>query len=135
MAYLKQPTGRSNPSRTRGSLIMLHRLGLLLALSCLSVGAGAETIVYGQVLASEPIAHPQAASLAAACEATPPARSEGLAARLRWELREKPMLLERCTLAKQPSGYRVTYRWNGQSFTQELPFDPGERIALRLDVE
>ena len=111
--------------------------GVWVLLACLSLasGAAAETIVYGQVLASEPISHPEAAALSAACEEAPPARADGLAARLRWELKDKPKLLEQCALAREPSGYRVTYRWNGQRFTQELPFDPGERIALRLDVD
>jgi uncharacterized protein YcfJ len=31
-------------------------------------------------------------------------------------------------------GYRVTYRYNGQKYRTEMPYDPGERIRVRVDV-
>jgi uncharacterized protein YcfJ len=31
-------------------------------------------------------------------------------------------------------GYRVTYEYNGREFTTRLPYDPGERIRVRVAV-
>jgi uncharacterized protein YcfJ len=31
-------------------------------------------------------------------------------------------------------GYRVTYEYNGREFTTRMPYDPGERIRVRVDV-
>lgn len=31
-------------------------------------------------------------------------------------------------------GYSVTYRYNGQKYRTEMPYDPGERIRVRVDV-
>ncbi|MEM6707428.1 MAG: hypothetical protein AAF648_01455 [Pseudomonadota bacterium] len=94
----------------------------------------AQTIVYGQVLSSEPVFAGAAQDAQALCEIEPPPESAGLMTRLRWDLEERALLMQRCEDAREPSGYIVRYRWNGRIFTQELPFDPGERIALRLDV-
>lgn len=31
-------------------------------------------------------------------------------------------------------GYKVTYRYNGQRYTTEMPYDPGREIRVRVDV-
>jgi len=31
-------------------------------------------------------------------------------------------------------GYRVTYRYNGQKYRTEMPYDPGNKIRVRVDV-
>ena len=31
-------------------------------------------------------------------------------------------------------GYRVVYRYNGQKYMTEMPYDPGNRIRVRVDV-
>jgi uncharacterized protein YcfJ len=31
-------------------------------------------------------------------------------------------------------GYRVTYRYHGQKYRTEMPYDPGQRIRVRVDV-
>ena len=31
-------------------------------------------------------------------------------------------------------GYRVTYEYNGRQYHTEMPYDPGERIRVRVDV-
>jgi uncharacterized protein YcfJ len=31
-------------------------------------------------------------------------------------------------------GYRVTYAYNGREYTTQMPYDPGERIRVRVDV-
>ena len=31
-------------------------------------------------------------------------------------------------------GYRVTYRYNGQKYMTEMPYDPGRRIRVRVDI-
>jgi uncharacterized protein YcfJ len=33
------------------------------------------------------------------------------------------------------SGYRVTYEYGGRSYTTILPYDPGRRLAVRVNVE
>jgi len=48
--------------------------------------------------------------------------------------------VQRCETRYQESreeridGYRVTYRFNGQKYVTEMPYDPGERIRVRVDV-
>lgn len=32
-------------------------------------------------------------------------------------------------------GYDVTYRYNGRHYTTRMPYDPGNRIPVRVDVE
>ena len=31
-------------------------------------------------------------------------------------------------------GYRVTYRYHGQKYMTEMPYDPGQKIRVRVDV-
>ncbi len=31
-------------------------------------------------------------------------------------------------------GYRVTYRYHGQKYVTEMPYDPGKRIRVRVDI-
>jgi uncharacterized protein YcfJ len=31
-------------------------------------------------------------------------------------------------------GYRVTYQYNGRSYTTRLPYDPGEKMRVRVAV-
>jgi len=35
---------------------------------------------------------------------------------------------------KRIDGYSVTYRYNGQRYRTEMPYDPGRRIRIRVDV-
>ncbi len=48
--------------------------------------------------------------------------------------------VERCDTRYQESrekridGYRVTYRFNGQKYVTEMPYDPGESLRVRVDV-
>lgn len=48
--------------------------------------------------------------------------------------------VQRCETRYQESreervdGYRVTYRFNGQKYVTDMPYDPGERIRVRVDV-
>lgn len=32
------------------------------------------------------------------------------------------------------NGYRVTYRYHGQTYMTEMPYDPGRRLRIRVDV-
>ena len=32
------------------------------------------------------------------------------------------------------NGYRVTYRYHGQKYVTEMPYDPGSKIRVRVDV-
>lgn len=31
-------------------------------------------------------------------------------------------------------GYKVTYRYNGQKYVTQMPYDPGQKIRVRVDV-
>lgn len=48
--------------------------------------------------------------------------------------------IERCETRFQASqeeridGYRVTYRYHGQKYSTVMPYDPGNRIRVRVDV-
>ena len=35
---------------------------------------------------------------------------------------------------KQIDGYRVLYHYHGQRYVTEMPYDPGNRIRVRVDV-
>jgi uncharacterized protein YcfJ len=53
---------------------------------------------------------------------------------------ERPYDVERCEVRYEQSyeeridGYRVTYVYNGRTQTTRLPYDPGDRIRVRVDV-
>ncbi|MCC7461530.1 MAG: glycine zipper 2TM domain-containing protein [Gammaproteobacteria bacterium] len=38
-------------------------------------------------------------------------------------------------LERQIDGYRVTYRYNGRDYRTQLPYEPGERIRVRIAVD
>jgi uncharacterized protein YcfJ len=52
--------------------------------------------------------------------------------------RERPV--ERCEVHYRDSwdervdGYRVTYEYAGREYTTQMPYDPGERVRIRIDV-
>ena len=54
------------------------------------------------------------------------------------EHRSRPV--ERCATRhrehreKRIDGYRVTYRYNGQKYRTEMPYDPGKKIRVRVDI-
>jgi len=49
-------------------------------------------------------------------------------------------LVERCEVHYRDSwderidGYRVTYEYGGRDYTTRMPYDPGERVRIRIDV-
>ena len=58
--------------------------------------------------------------------------------RYRTEVYSRPV--ERCSTTMQQhqeeriEGYRVVYRYNGQKYATEMPYDPGREIRVRVDV-
>lgn len=60
------------------------------------------------------------------------------AARKYSEVREE--VVERCqiryesTYEERIDGYRVTYEYNGREYTTRLPYDPGEKMRVRVAV-
>ena len=48
--------------------------------------------------------------------------------------------MQRCDVRYEESweeridGYRVSYEYNGRQFTTRLPYDPGRKIRVRVDV-
>ncbi len=53
---------------------------------------------------------------------------------------ERPYEVERCDVRydedfeERIDGYRVTYLYNGREHTTRLPYEPGDRIRVRVDV-
>jgi uncharacterized protein YcfJ len=53
---------------------------------------------------------------------------------------ERPYEVERCDVRydeeyeERIDGYRVTYEYNGRRQTTRLPYDPGDKIRVRVDV-
>lgn len=53
----------------------------------------------------------------------------------------QPYDVERCSVRydedyeRRVEGYRVTYVYHGREHTTRLPYDPGDRIRVRVDVE
>jgi uncharacterized protein YcfJ len=37
--------------------------------------------------------------------------------------------------ATRTNGYSVTYVYHGRSYTTEMPYDPGERVHITVDVQ
>jgi uncharacterized protein YcfJ len=61
---------------------------------------------------------------------------------VRYEERDsRPYDVERCDVRydedyeRHIDGYRVTYLYNGREHTTRLPYDPGDRIRVRVDVQ
>jgi uncharacterized protein YcfJ len=54
---------------------------------------------------------------------------------------ERPHDVQRCDVRYDENyeqhidGYRVTYVYNGRQFTTRLPYDPGDQIRVRVDVQ
>ncbi len=97
----------------------------------------AQRVVYGDVIAVEPLGD-DTGSEPQACELAPkPEASAGLAEVLAWDLVERPESEARCeaALAQRVQGYRVTYEWNGHRFEDVLPSHPGKRIPLTLEID
>ncbi len=46
--------------------------------------------------------------------------------------------VERCRTVQEvrevPSGYDVTYRYGGRDFVTRMPFDPGRRVRIAVDI-
>ena len=48
--------------------------------------------------------------------------------------------MQRCTTSdivreeERIDGYNVTYRYNGQKYRTRMPYDPGDRLRIRVDV-
>ncbi|MBI3560946.1 MAG: glycine zipper 2TM domain-containing protein [Gammaproteobacteria bacterium] len=54
--------------------------------------------------------------------------------------REDVSYQDRCTVRQvahneeRTEGYRVTYRYKGETFTTRLPYDPGKQLRIRVNV-
>lgn len=61
-------------------------------------------------------------------------------ARRRAEVGTQERVVQRCATRyerdyeERIDGYRVTYEYNGREFTTRLPYDPGDRMRVRVDV-
>jgi len=105
-------------------------IGLLVPLAILS-GPSAlalERIVYGEVTGVTPVTRNSAIQPPADCGARP--RDADLFTLLSWDLRADCHVESRSTVV----GYRVTYRWDGRTYTARMDQHPGKEIPLRLRI-
>ncbi len=57
------------------------------------------------------------------------------------EIERRPVTreVERCRTIQEvrevPVGYDVTYRYGGREFTTRMPFDPGRRLRVAVDIQ
>ena len=57
------------------------------------------------------------------------------------EVERRPVTreVERCRTVQEvrevPVGYDVTYRYGGREFTTRMPFDPGRRLRVAVDIQ
>ncbi len=89
-----------------------------------------ERVVWGEVTSVQPITEQLEFPPPASCRAAKPANDAGLAALLAWDL-QKHCIARRET---KTLGYRVSYRWDGRTYTQVMDEDPGRRIPLLLKI-
>jgi len=61
-------------------------------------------------------------------------------ARQRYGVEEVARPVRRCETTfeerreERINGYRVTYRYNGQKYMTEMPYDPGRKLRIRVDI-
>ena len=104
----------------------------MVALTLAGVGNTAEFTAEAEVVSAEPIVRYRAEVRRAESCIDRPARDQGLAALLRWDLaagtcRERERY-------ESVDGYRVTYRWNGRLYEQTLAEDPGATLPVSIRV-
>lgn len=106
------------------SAARLAVLSVLLGAQCSPVFA-AEMRAEAQVV--EVVALGGDAAAQPACQPAKPATDVGLTALLAWDLRVD------CP-ASPPSAskYRVYYRWDGRTYSRDMPEPPGATIPLRV---
>jgi uncharacterized protein YcfJ len=89
-------------------------------------GRGRDAATAAGVVIGAGLGHQQAQRRIAAANAPPPPPRE--------------YTVQRCetrytnTMEERIDGYRVTYEYNGRRQVTELPYKPGERIRVRVDV-
>lgn len=101
----------------------------LLGVSSASANSG-EHIVWGHVTDVQPITERREFTPPESCFAPKPGSEQGLAARLAWDLNKRCVAPART----RTLGYRVSYRWDGRTYTQVMDEDPGRRVPLRLNI-
>lgn len=123
--------GRREPERGAGSMILGGIIGAAIGHQ-FGHGDGRRAATVAGAVVGSAIGHDAAARREAASGRYPPPR----------EYREtRPYDVERCDVRydeeyeRHVEGYRVTYEYNGQTHTTRLPYDPGDRIRVRVDVQ
>ena len=102
-----------------------------LGIAAFEVSASSERLVWADVDRVEPIQQiVYSPSKDQSCWQVP-ARREGLVARLSWDLRTD--CADQKTL--RVDGYRVHYRWAGRNYVHTMDNPPGEKIALKVEVD
>ncbi len=120
--------GRREPEHAAGSMILGGLIGAAIGNQFGHGGGRRAATVAGAVIGTA-IGHDNAA------------RREGNYGYASREYREtRPYDVERCNVRyddeyeRRVDGYRVTYVYNGRTQTTRLPYDPGDRIRVRVDV-
>ena len=109
------------------------RLAVLLLLLPAIAGARVhERVVWADVIDVEPlIERERHEPRAAVCFEEKPIRASGLGALLAWDLAADCSVRE----TAKTRHYRVRYAWAGREYQHVTDKHPGNRIALRLEVE
>ena len=123
------PPGGHEPHRgAAGSMILGGIIGAALG-NQIGSGDGRRAATVAGAIIGSAVGHDVAMRRAAASGYRPTAYRE-----------TRPYEVERCDVRydeeyeERIDGYRVTYVYNGKEYTTRLPYDPGDRIRIRVDV-
>ncbi len=121
--------GPREPHRAAGSMILGGLIGAAIGNQIGSGGGRRAATVAGAVIGTA-VGHDAAAN-----------RQDRFGNYGRRDYREaRPYEVERCDVRyddqyeRRIEGYRVTYVYNGRTHTTRMPYDPGDRIRVRVDV-
>ena len=121
--------GRREPPRAAGSMILGGLIGAAIGTQ-VGHGDGRRAATVAGAVIGTAVGHDAAAR-----------REAGNGGYARRDYREtRPYDVERCDVRydeeyeRHIEGYRVTYVYEGRTRTTRLPYDPGDRIRVRVDV-
>ncbi|MEM7221213.1 MAG: hypothetical protein AAF515_22840 [Pseudomonadota bacterium] len=118
-----------NDELAKGALATAARALVIACVMTSPVTLAREVSVLAPVVDVEPVyAAPERR-----CDVPPPERSNGLAARLAWDLRDRCRAV--ATVATAPESYRVVYEWDGRRFATLTDEPPGDTVQLYIDIE
>ncbi|HKZ74533.1 MAG TPA: glycine zipper 2TM domain-containing protein, partial [Steroidobacteraceae bacterium] len=126
--YETVPVGRPGPQRgAAGNMILGGIIGAAVG-NQIGSGDGRRAATVAGAIIGSAVGHDAAA------------RRSGQRYAEREYTESRPYEVERCDVRydeeyeERIDGYRVTYVYNGREHTTRLPYDPGDRIRVRVNV-